>query len=195
MIAALAVIAAAIGAGAFFLMRKRASAVAAVLPPDAGKPAPASAPKSRMLDEIFADYGAKFGVDPLLLKAIAMAESSLNPRALRNNPPRDVSAGLMQVLCIPDANGYCTNAPDIPPADYDADAWASMSLEQMYDPEVSAYWGALILASYIRDFGFPRGVARYNMRRAKDAPLNGPFPNQVYVNKVLSNYRKLQEAL
>lgn len=190
MTALLVAVAAALGVGAIFYLRKPQPLSAHSR--EVEMIGPKGEPKKRTLDEIFADNGERFGVDPLLLKAIAMAESSLNPSALRNNPPRDVSAGLMQVLCIPDANGYCKNQPDISLSDYDPAEWSAVTLEAMYDPEISVYWGARILSSYLRDYGYPKGVARYNMRAARDAPLNGPFPNQAYVNKVLSNYRKLK---
>lgn len=144
------------------------------------------------IDQLFRKHGDAFGVDPDMIKAVAMRESSLNSNALRNNPPRDISAGMMQVLFIPGADGHPVNFPDIPAADYSADTWHSLVLDDMYDPDISIYWGTLILHSYLRDFGFPRGIARYNMRAAANSPVGGPFPNQSYVHDILNNLAKLK---
>jgi soluble lytic murein transglycosylase-like protein len=163
--------------GALFLYSRKADAAAT----DSAPPTVPATPAT--LDDLFARYGVP-PLTPRLLKAICIVESNLNPNAVRNNPPRDVSVGLGQVLCIPDANGYCTNALNV-------DGWQGMTFEALKDPETNLYIASQILAWNIQQFGFPRGVAVYNSWSARTAPLNGPFPNQDYVNRVLSTMEKL----
>ena len=136
-------------------------------------------------DNIFARWGKYYGVDPLLLKAIAMQESSLNAAAIRNNPPHDVSVGLMQILCIPDANGVCTNR-------FNVEGWDSATFDKLKDPDFNVQIGAQILAWNLKQFGYPRGIAVYNSWDQRDAPINGPFKNQHYVNNVLANLASLK---
>lgn len=146
----------------------------------------ASEPAAVTLDDLFEQYGARFAVDPALLKAVAMVESGLNPLAVRNNPPHDVSVGLMQILCIPDASGVCQNQF---PALSD---WRGTTFESLKNPELNICIGARILSDNIRRYGFPRGLAVYNSWSARHASVNGPFPNDAYVAKVLHNFNRLK---
>lgn len=140
---------------------------------------------SETLDQIFQKYGLRYGVDPLLLKAIAMQESSLNPEAVRNNPPHDISVGLMQVLCIPGANGICMNR-------FNVEGWDGTTFDMLKDPDKNVQIAAQILAWNLEKFGSPRGIAVYNNWSARTAPVDGPFPNQHYVDRVTSFYADLQ---
>lgn len=137
------------------------------------------------LDELFVGYAAQNGLDPLLLKAIASVESAMNPNAVRNNPPNDVSVGLMQVLCIPDSHGVCKNR-------FDVEGWEGMTFDALKDPATNINIASQILAWNLRQFGFPRGIAVYNAWNARHAPVDGPFPNQGYVDKVLRAYANLK---
>lgn len=136
------------------------------------------------LDFIFTKYGTLYNVDPRLLKALAMVESSMNPNAVRNNPPHDVSMGLMQILCLPDGKGGCTNK-------FNIDGWKGVTAQALLSPDLNVKLGAQIIAWNIRTFGYKRGIAVYNNWSARNSPADGPFPNQGYVNKVLSNVAKL----
>lgn len=136
------------------------------------------------IDALFLKYGTLYNVPPNLLKALAVVESALKPNAIRNNPPNDVSAGLMQVLCLPGANGVCTNK-------FNVDGWQGMTLQRLLDPETNIKIGAQIIAYNLRTYGYKRGIAVYNSWSARNSPADGPFPNDAYVNKVLSLVNKL----
>ena len=64
------------------------------------------APLSTTIDDIYAKWGNRYGVDPDLLKAIATVESGENPSAFN---PSDPSYGLMQILCRTGTDGFCAN--------------------------------------------------------------------------------------
>lgn len=145
-----------------------------------------AADNSPDFDALFQKYGNQYGVDALLLKAVAMQESRLDPNAERINPPRDVSVGLMQILCLPDAEGKCANR-------FNVDGWQGMTFNALKDADTNVRIGAQILAWNLRQFGYPRGIAVYNSWSARNDPLAGPFQNQSYVNAVLSNYRALAQ--
>jgi len=130
------------------------------------------------LDDIYNTMGARYSVDPMLLKAIASIESSERP-GVKN--PSDPSYGLFQILCRPDGNGGCANQ-------FNVTGWPPESSDQLFDPEYNAQIGAQIIKWNIDTYGFNRGIAVYNNWSARKSPKLGPFPNQNYVNKVLSKY-------
>jgi len=138
------------------------------------------------LDAIFQRYGIAYGVDPLLLKAIAMRESSLNPEAI--NAADHYSVGLMQVLYRPRDED---NLDAGPKNHFNVEGWDQATFTKLKDPDFNVKIGAQILAWNIRTFGLPRGIAVYNAWDQRDMPINGPFKNQAYVDGVLSNYRSL----
>lgn len=132
------------------------------------------------LFERFASLLPPLPVDGVaLLKAIAYRESSMNPLAVRNNPPHDVSVGLMQVLCLPDENGVCKNT-------FNVNGWQGMTFDALKDPETNLSIATQILAYNVRTYGFPKGLAVYNAWSARHDPTDGPFRNQEYVDKVLT---------
>ena len=133
------------------------------------------------LDELYAHYGKLHNLDPMLLKAIAQVESSENPKAKN---PTDPSYGLMQLLCRPDGKGSCANKLNVLD-------WPPGSVVQLYDPEYSLNIASQILTWNIGRYGFLRGIACYNHWGAHLAEPDGPFPNQGYVDKVMSHYRSL----
>jgi soluble lytic murein transglycosylase-like protein len=133
---------------------------------------------SAPLDEIFQKWGNRYGVDPILLKAIATVESSLDPSA---ENPSDPSVGLMQILCKPDADGKCSNTLNV-------DGWNDATWERLHDPDFNVMIGAQILAWNLRTYGYPRGIAVYNAWSARNDPPEGPFRNQQYVDRVKAAY-------
>lgn len=142
----------------------------------------ASGKSATGLDAIFDKYGNQYGVDPALLKAIASVESSLNPNAI--NAGDRYSVGLMQILYRPstaDRNSPPTNR-------FDIDGWRDATFDKLKDPDFNVKMGAQILAWNIKTYGLPRAIAVYNAWDQRAAPVNGPFKNQAYVNKVLAHY-------
>jgi len=133
------------------------------------------------LDDLYAHYGQLHNLDPMLLKAIAQVESSEDPDAKN---PNDPSYGLMQLLCVPDGSGGCKNKLNVL-------GWPPDSVAKLYDPDYSVSIAAQILRWNIDRYGHNKGIAVYNAWSAHTAPQDGPFPNQGYVDKVLSKYRAL----
>ena len=110
-------------------------------------------------DSLFRAAGARYGVDPLLLKAISCQESSLNPRAVNASNTSDPSYGLMQISCEPDGRGGCLpgefNFSDWPPAGGPA---------ALLDPSTSIHYAAELMAENLRSTNgnMWEAVAMYN---------------------------------
>lgn len=136
------------------------------------------------LNDLYSHYGQIHGLDPMLLKAIAQVESSENPDAKN---PNDPSYGLMQLLCRPDGKGSCSNKLNVI-------GWPPGSVADLYDPDYSVNIASQILSWNIGRYGFLRGIACYNNWGARLSEPDGPFPNQGYVDKVMSKYRNLGGA-
>lgn len=143
------------------------------------------------LDQIIDRIGSIRGVDPDLLRAVASVESEMKTDAVRWKPPRDVSVGVMQILCVPPAgvqlgeDYVCQNRLMF------ADQWPS-TFSALKDAELNVDLGAQILAENIRLWGFPRGVAMYNDYAARHASIDGPFPNDIYVKRVMYRLNQLK---
>lgn len=131
------------------------------------------------LDSIYKDMAEQYGLDWRLLKAIAIVESSERPE-VKN--PADPSYGLMQVLCVPDGKGGCSNKFNIA-------GWPPEKAEDLYIPEYNVSLGAQIIKWNIETYGFVKGIAVYNNWSARNQ--QEPFSNQNYVDKVLKEYRAL----
>jgi soluble lytic murein transglycosylase-like protein len=127
-------------------------------------------------DAIYQQWGAAFGVDWRLVKAIAQHESAENPDAV--NPTDNESLGLMQVLCRPDGKGGCANRLNV-------EGWPTITRAALLDPSTNVYIGAQILEANIAAYGVPKGIAVYNAWDQHTAPAAGPFKNQAYVDDVL----------
>lgn len=141
---------------------------------------------SRNLDFFYQDVGTRHGVDPLLLKAIAMVESSENPEAVN---PSDPSYGLMQILCRADCPTCpCKNR-------FNIQGWDQATPETLMDVRFNLDLAAQILRWNIDNFGFVQGIAVYNRWESRNDPSNGPFGNQGYVDKVLANFFNLGGAI
>ena len=131
-------------------------------------------------DTIFQRQGARFNVDWRLLKAIAMKESSLNPFAINRSDP---SVGMMQILC----SGYpgsktCQNR-------FNIQSWPPQKSEDLLNAETNIFYGAQILSSNIKAYGFRKGVAVYNNWSAR--LQEEPFSNQGYLDTVIKIYGEL----
>lgn len=128
------------------------------------------------LDDLYQRHGLAFGIDWRLVKAIAQHESGENPTAV--NSADNESIGIMQVLCRPDGQGGCKNRLNLP-------SWKDATREKLLDADFNISIGAQILASNVRIYGVPKGIAVYNAWDQHTAPTAGPFKNQRYVNDVL----------
>ena len=136
-------------------------------------------------DNVFQTIGAKYGLDWRLLKAIAWHESGVDPSQVDLSDP---SIGMMQVLC----SGYpeaptCTNK-------FYINNWPPSSSADLFDPTTNVDYAAQILSANLSRYGFPKGIAVYNDWGSRDAPTNGPFHNQAYVDDVISKYNALKQA-
>ncbi len=132
-------------------------------------------------DALFRRHGAAHGVDWRLLKAIALVESSLNPRA---EHPNGLSSGLLQVYCAPAHAPACRNR-------FNVAGWPPASRAQLYDPDYNAHIATQILAWNLRTYGLEKGIAVYNAWGARKTPAGQAFPNQAYVDAVLTRYHTL----
>ncbi len=137
------------------------------------------------MNHLFRKWGAKYGVEWKMLKAIARKESRLNPNAVNNAD--NESIGLMQVLCRPNGRGGCANSLKV-------DGWSEVTRRKLFDPDFNIKIGAQILAWNIRKYGMPKGIAVYNRWAERSSPVAGPFENQSYVASVLVNYRYREGA-
>lgn len=166
-------------------------------------------------DEFFLKYAEQylpqgFGFDKhsyaKLLKAIAIRESGLDPKATRtegwtvtivdedgSHEVNPISFGLMQILIPQSLNveGWPENPPDDPKSDWTMERYGEMK-EKLKDPEFNIKIGAQILQWNIEHggdapHGVQKGVALYNAwnNDNREAPATGPFTNQHYVDDVL----------
>jgi soluble lytic murein transglycosylase-like protein len=128
---------------------------------------------------------AKYGIDWTLLAAHVQIESSGNAFAQSGRN----CLGLGQILCIPDAQGFCTNKfPAVP-------QWEGMHRESLFIPAINLDIAAAIIASNIRMYGMPRAVAVYNSWIDHKSPINGPWKGKgtnAYVSKVFAQQRVYQ---
>lgn len=147
----------------------------------------ASASQNRSYDAIFQKHARDYNIDWRLLKAIAMQESSLNPRAVNKADP---SYGLMQVLCTEnDGDPFCDNVFNLP-------GWGKVTKEKLLDPDTNIAYGAQIFAWNLRTYGsVEKALAVYNSWDQRNAPQRGPFKNQHYVDGVLGYFRELGGVL
>lgn len=132
------------------------------------------------LDGLFEKWGKTYSVDPLLIKAHAVVESSMDPNAVNRSDP---SYGLMQILCRNKDGGACTN-------NFNIDGWKGMTVQQLLNPDVNIRMAAQIIKFNLR-YGLPRAIAVYNSWDQRVAQISGPFKNQAYVDAVRTAYRNL----
>lgn len=140
--------------------------------------------KAYNLISLYQKYGQRYKIDPDLLRAVAIVESSENPKAVN---PSDPSYGLMQVLCRSNGKGSCSNQ-------FNVTGWPPRWREDLLEPDYNLSIASQILTWNIRQYGLKKGVACYNNWSARFDPKEGPFQNQGYVNKVFFEYDKIKKT-
>lgn len=123
------------------------------------------------LEQCFVSAGQYYGVNPVLLKAIARVESGINPRAINRNRNGSVDRGVMQINTAWD--GYLLRYGIHP-------NW-------VWHPCYNIYLGAMVLRHCQNLFGNTwRAIDCYNKggKRARDT--------SEYVWKVYRELRKMQ---
>lgn len=119
----------------------------------------------------FDSAAKKHGVDPVLLKAIATTESSLNPAALNKNTNGSRDYGLMQINSV--------HLPELRKKGITAE-------KLLADACTNVNVGAQILADNIRRVGSNwKAVGAYHSAN--------PFLQRGYVSRVWNNYVALKE--
>lgn len=122
-------------------------------------------------DSIFTAEGNRYGVSPVVLKALAWVESNWNPGAVNDSasPP---SFGIMQISCADAGGGQCQagefNLPDWPPPGGN---------QALLDPATSIHYGAELMGANLAEAGgdLNGAIAIYN---------SGSTDDPVYVAKV-----------
>jgi soluble lytic murein transglycosylase-like protein len=156
-------------------------ALAAVLPAQAqqarparpaGPAAPALGGDALRFDRCFLLAGERYGVSPLLLKAVARQESGLNPAAFNRNTNGSTDIGLMQInsswLPVLARHGVKENDLRVPCANILVGAW--------------------ILGSNFRSMGLTAdALGAYNAR--------DPVKRLAYARQVLRQYAELHAEL
>jgi soluble lytic murein transglycosylase-like protein len=119
-------------------------------------------------DEIIDRHASKYGVDPVLVRAVIQVESNFNPRCVSNKGAR----GLMQL--IPEtARRYGT--------------------KDIFDPDQNVRAGVRYLADLLQMFGndLPRALAAYNAGEGAVTRYGGIPPydeTATYVKRALTVY-------
>lgn len=184
-LAALAAVGAAVGAAIGFQKSRNVDTLAHE--PIRPKPDASVSRKPRTYETIFEDYGGQYGVSAFLAKAHAIAESSLNPYAYN----KEGSSGLMQILLPIEKNKGALRhfrAGRLP-------EWEGVNASiggHIFDADYNVMLGMSLMRENIRAYGLPRAIAVYNNDAATRSELNGPFPNQIYVDRVLRYYDQLR---
>jgi len=121
----------------------------------------------------FEDAGARYGIDPHLLHAIAIVESNMNPHAIGRNRNGTIDVGLMQI-----------NSSHFPRLQR-----KGISREKLTrDPCTSVLVAAEILAEFIGKHGYTwRAVGAYNA----GSGAKREAARQSYAGKVARHYWKL----
>lgn len=132
-----------------------------------------------LADEVVASFFNRNNVDPMMLTAMAMIESSGNPLAVRYEPAiGDASIGLMQTL-VGTAKWLAT--------DMGYNDLGVPSMDDLLDPRTSMYFGAAYV-SWLRNYG---GVRRSDEWVVKSYN-GGPGADN---SQVENHWRKYQAAL
>lgn len=119
-------------------------------------------------DKIINDASGRFSVDPRLIKAVIMAESSFNPNAISKSGAQ----GLMQLMPV--------TADD-------------MNVTDPFDPEENIYGGTQYLSLLLKRFNHDKrlALAAYNAGPKTVSKHNSipPIPQtQKFVNRVMKYY-------
>jgi soluble lytic murein transglycosylase-like protein len=136
-------------------------------------PAALSATKVRYWNH-FKEAGQRYGIDPVLLLAIANTESNVNPYCINKaNRNKTIDVGVMQInSChFKELRRYIGD------------------LNLLYDPRLNINVGAWVLKKCINRFGLNwKAVDCYN-KGAGNAHNNSAYARRVY-----SHYRKLKKV-
>jgi len=132
-------------------------------------------------DEVFLKVSKSEGIPFALLKAIAIRESSLDPKAYRMEPDGRASFGLMQVLWWPESERFENFG--FPDANLGSNA------EMLFDPMINVTIGAKIMKDNLRTSGqnLRDAVNMYNTG-VKESKRIAPHN---YVDNVLAYYQKI----
>jgi soluble lytic murein transglycosylase-like protein len=127
------------------------------------------------LDPIINAMGAKYNVEPALIKAHIKQESNWDVNASRYEAHKaDASWGLMQLL-LNTARGVL-NQPNL-------------TTTQLIQPAVNIEAGTKLIADNWRRWGNLRdAIAAYNAGSPRIDPKTKKYVNQDYVDKVTKNY-------
>lgn len=118
----------------------------------------------------FESAGQRYGVDPLLLIAIAQAESSLNPKAINKNKNKSIDVGLMQINSI-----WFKSLEE----------WGISKSDLIEKPCQNVYVGAYILALNIKKNGVNwKSIGAYNAGFSDKTEK----AREIYAKKIYSLY-------
>ena len=123
------------------------------------------------LDPIFESVGQQYGIDPDLLRAQAMTESSLNPKAVGPVTSQGQALGVSQLM----------------PA-----TAASLGVSDRTDPQASIEAQAKLLKENLARYGTPEG-ALLAYHGGTNQSAWGPKTHD-YLSKVTANYQQLKSA-
>lgn len=136
------------------------------------------APSASSFADCWIEAGARYGIEPELLQAIAIVESSLNPKATNTNRNGSADYGLMQI-----------NSSHLPVLKQ----FNITTSHLLNDPCHNVMTGAWILAGNIRQYGYTwDAVGAYNAGTAK-TPKHQKL-REKYIHKVAPEYFKLKSA-
>ena len=121
------------------------------------------------------EAGARYQIDPTLLRAIAIVESGLNPQAFHINRNGTYDIGIMQInnIHLPRLSKFGITRKNL-----------------LNDPCVSIMTGAWILSEFIERSGYNwNAVGAYNAGLGKDRQ----YLRNAYIEKVAKQYHRLHE--
>ncbi|MEB0141186.1 MULTISPECIES: lytic transglycosylase domain-containing protein [unclassified Undibacterium] len=121
------------------------------------------------------EAGARYQIDPVLLRAIAIVESGLNPQAFHYNKNGTYDIGIMQI-----------NNSHLPRLS----KFGITKKNLLSDPCVSIMTGAWILSEFIERSGYTwNAVGAYNAGLGKDRQ----DLRNAYIEKVAKQYHSLRD--
>lgn len=167
----------AIGLGGFFLASKQLVSNSNDLPDI--DPSDQGGSFDCAYDDTFYQVSIAKGVPFALLKAHAIRESSLNPKAYLQEPSGKASYGLMQILWWKNSNRFADYG-------YSDDQIGDGSL--LYNPDINTIIAAEIILANLRDFGNLRDAINAYNTGTSEAKHIAPHN---YVNDVLKYYSTL----
>lgn len=141
---------------------------------DRPSPAPAKT-KDQLFNPIIIEVAGRYEVDPALIKAIIMAESGYNPKAVSKRGAK----GLMQLMPI---------------------TAKSLGVENIFDPEHNIHAGVVYFKKMLNlfDGDVKLALAAYNAGSRKVRKYKGipPFKaTKIYISKVFKYYELFKEQM